>query len=81
MASEAKILQPIARVVSVYCRINHELHLQTVMRSCYNLVKYCLILGGNECRPKGNAFGKRRFPSDARSAEEKKRPEMKLNTT
>ena len=27
MASEAKILQPIARVASVYCRINHELDL------------------------------------------------------
>ena len=54
---------------------------QTVMPSCYNLVKYYLILVGNECRPKGNAFGKRRFPSEARSAEKKKRPGMKLNTT
>ena len=27
MASEAKILQPIARVASVYCRISHELDL------------------------------------------------------
>ena len=27
MASEAKILQPIARVASVYCRMNHELDL------------------------------------------------------
>ena len=27
MTSEAEILQPIARVASVYCRINHELDL------------------------------------------------------
>ena len=33
MASELKILQPIVRVVSVYCAMN--LTYQTVMRSCY----------------------------------------------
>ena len=40
---------------------------QTVMRSCYKPVKMFLMLGGNERRPKGDAFGKRRFPSEARS--------------
>ena len=41
---------------------------QTVMRSCYNLVKYYIMLGGNECHPKGDVFGKRSFPREARSA-------------
>ena len=37
MASEAKILQPIAQVASVYCRINYELDLSKlmVMRATY----------------------------------------------
>ena len=30
------------------------------------------MLGGSERRPKGAAFGKGRFPSEARSAEKKK---------
>ena len=34
MASEAKILQPIGRVASVYDRIDYELDYETVLRSC-----------------------------------------------
>ena len=70
LASEAKILEPIA---SVYCRIDCD--------RVTNLVKYNLMLGGNERRPKGDAFGKRSFLSEARSAEKKKRQGMKLNIT
>ena len=39
------------------------------------------MLIGNERRPKGDAFGKRSFPSEARSAEKKKGQGMKLNNT
>ena len=39
-----------------------------------NLVKYYIMLGGNGRRPKRDAFGKRSFPSEARSAKKKKRP-------
>ena len=39
-----------------------------------NLVKYYVMLGGNGRRPKRDAFGKRSFPSEARSAKKKKRP-------
>ena len=70
MASEAKTLQLIARVASVYCRIDYELDLSNrhaiVLR---NVVKYYLMLGGNERRPKCDVFEKLSFPSEARNAE------------
>ena len=44
-----------------------------------NLVKYYLMLGGNERRPKGDAFGK--LSVRGTRAEKKKRQWMKQNTT
>ena len=76
MASEAKILQPIAPVASVYCRINHELDLSN--RHAIVLQPGKILLNS---RWERMSFGKRRFPSEARSAEKKKKPGMKLNTT
>ena len=45
MVSVAKILQPIARVASVYCRIDYKLDLS---KCCAILVNYYLMLGVKE---------------------------------
>ena len=70
MASEAKILQLIARVASDYCRIE-KLTYQTVMRSCYKPGKILLnarSVGTNVARRATHFNKKRSFPSEARSA-------------
>ena len=67
MASELKILQPIARVVSVYCTMN--LTYQTVMRSCYKPGKILSNARWERTSPEG----RRCIQSEARSDEKKKR--------
>ena len=56
---KTKILLPNERVASVYYGIYYELDLSNSHAIVYvtNLVKYYLMLGGNEHRPKGDAFG------------------------
>ena len=63
MENKAGIFLPNERVAFVYCRIYYELDLPNSHAIVVtNLVKYYLMLGGNERPPEG-----RRFPSEARS--------------
>ena len=71
MASELKILQPIVRVVSVYCAMN--LTYQTVMRSCYKSGEILSNARWERTSPEGRRRIRKGFPSEARSDEKKKR--------
>ena len=63
MENKAKILLLNERVAFVYCRIYYELDLPNSHAVVVtSLVKYYLMLGGNERPPEG-----RRFASEARS--------------
>jgi len=66
MASEAKILQPIVRDASVYCRIYYELTYQTVMRSCYKPGRMLLNTRWERTLPGGRRILKAKL-SEARS--------------
>ena len=65
MASELKILQPIVRVVSVYCTMN--LTYQTVMRSCYEPAKILSNARWERTSPQGRRRIRKGFPSGAHS--------------
>ena len=72
MASEGRILQPIARVASIYCRIDYKLDLSN--RHEIVTVHSGKILNENKLRtPDGRRIRKRSFPSEAQSAKKKKR--------
>ena len=71
MASKLKILQPIVRVVSVYCTMNLTYH--TVMRSCYKRGKILSNARWERTSPEERRRIRKSFPSEARSDEKKKR--------
>ena len=71
MASELRILQPIARVVSVYYTMN--LTYQNVMRSCYKPGKILSNARWEGTSPEGRRCIRKGFPREVRSDEKKKR--------
>ena len=73
MANEVKILLANESPLFTLESITNLIFKQSCDRVT-NLVKYYIMLGGNERRPKRDAFGKRSFPSEARSAKKKQRP-------
>ena len=58
MASEAKIFQPIARVASVYCRINHELDLSNRHAIVLQPAKILLSSWSERMSPEGQRVWK-----------------------
>ena len=74
MASEAKILQPIARVASVYRRIDYEQMMnwpyQTVKRSCYKPGKILSNARWERKSPEGRRFRKAKLSGRGRKCRE-----------